>query len=290
MNNYLKNQINKIDSIYREYTVFFALSGIGDICYCFYALNSIKAFHKKKIAVFTKPQYSEFINCFKEIDEVVLLEDDLIDVFCMLENEEEFSFSDCFDTSKHIFYCSALKEETYRQLFLEKGNVNLNKLIQLECEKHIKPFKPTFPEVEEKNITSVSPDSKTIIINPYSNSMKLESLEPFQKIADNLNKKGYTLYTNVLKDQAELNGTKRLECSLSEFYNLCKKVGAVISIRSGIIDSCVGSGAEFIVLYKDMWNGLFKKAYSLEGWGSQSNIIELDLSDEKLYEKIDNIF
>lgn len=119
--------------------------------------------------------------------------------------------------------------------------------------------------------------SKTVIINPYTTSIMGNQLIIYQKIATFLIDNGYEVYTNVLENQAELNGTKRLECSLDKVFYLAPKVTFVVSVRSGFVDFLQFSGANIFCVYENITQELYEM-WSLKQWNQSGKIEEVYLS------------
>lgn len=153
------------------------------------------------------------------------------------------------------------------------------------------PGMPTidFPNVPVIPISSISnfeiDKYRIVVINPYSNSVRGFDLCIFEKIADNLKRRGYLVFTNVITGQKPIAGTLALNCSLIELYNICMHIPLFVSVRSGIVDFCVSSNVSFFILhffkYKELLHD-FYKVYQLSAWGKIN-------ATECLYDNDDNI-
>lgn len=272
-------KIYNLCSAYPDYTVLLAFGAIGDICYCLYALKAVKELHGKKILVITNGKNAPVVSAFKGVNKTVVLREEESKIFSEAAQDEEFSFFKVTDVSKSVFNCGALKESEYRKFIKAEGEtINLNEIIRRSFERKGVAFKPTLPSVNADITRFSGLDFKnTVIINPYSNSMKIGSASLFQDMADELRGRNFTVFTNVTGEQQPLINTHALKCSTTELYMLSQKVKSFISIRSGIVDFCISSGGNFKIYYTDMWDGLFKKAYCLKGWQSGSKVEELGL-------------
>ncbi len=93
---------------------------------------------------------------------------------------------------------------------------------------------PAVPDISLERFDDID-YKRTIIINPYSNFLKITDSRIFDTLTDYLSLQGFIVYTNTTKNQTALKGSRRLECSLEELYGLCKRVKLVVSLRSGII-------------------------------------------------------
>lgn len=144
--------------------------------------------------------------------------------------------------------------------------------------KIIFPFLPSnanieFPLVPKVGINSIEDfqqnKKRIVILNPFSNSMCGDEHYLWETIADNLLSRGYIVYTNVMKHQKEVKGTKRLDCSIVELYNICNEIPLFISIRSGIIDFTISSTCnKFVIWYMDSSIALrsIKNICNLDAW------------------------
>ena len=117
-----------------------------------------------------------------------------------------------------------------------------------------------------------------IILNPYSNSMKIET-DVFLKIIENIKARGFHLYTNVVSSQIPLDGTKELKCSPDEFFALSAGAAAIISIRSGILDYIVSNTQKMFVLYD---NRKYYELYSLKAWETDAEIYEYKYKNDEV--------
>lgn len=151
------------------------------------------------------------------------------------------------------------------------------------------PYTTTFtlPVVSEYPITSIDDfyniKDKIVIINPYSTSMHGINARIFEEISLFLKEQGYIVYTNAISTQEVIKHTKKLNCSILEFYEICKYIPLVISTRSGIIDFLISSSCKFYVYYFPIEHGAarwthnpilkFYNYFRLDAWGTH-NVIE----------------
>ncbi len=147
-----------------------------------------------------------------------------------------------------------------------------------------------YPDFSKAPITTIidfdSKKDKIVVINPYSSSMDNSMMELYERIAVYLQKLGYILYTNVIRDQEPVANTMSLDCSIFEFYAICNQIPMVISTRSGILDLVISSKTNFLVYYLPFvhngWrfnNDVFYHRYTLKAWGT-NNVTEHMVEDE----------
>lgn len=119
--------------------------------------------------------------------------------------------------------------------------------------------KITFPSIPCQSVTSIDGfneiKSRVVVINPYSVTMSKINLTLFNNIVEYLTNQGYIVYTNALDNQDILPNTRRLNCSLYEFYEICNSIPLVISTRSGIIDYLISTSSNFYVIYFSVGTG-----------------------------------
>ena len=141
------------------------------------------------------------------------------------------------------------------------------------------PGMPTidFPNVPVIPISSIpnfdNEKNRIVIINPYSNSVRGFDLSVFEKIAENLKRRGYYVFTNVITGQQPIVGTAALNCSINELYNICKQIPLFVSVRSGIVDFCISSDVNLFILHFNKNKMLlhdFYKVCQLSAWGKMN--------------------
>jgi len=107
------------------------------------------------------------------------------------------------------------------------------------------------------------------ILNPYSYSMYTpKSL--FDVLASELRKCNFIVYTNVVGEQKEIEGTIPLRCDLQELYSIAKEIPLIVSLRSGILDFLVPSKINMFVIYgKWKLDYIQDVDYTMEEWKTQ---------------------
>lgn len=97
---------------------------------------------------------------------------------------------------------------------------------------------------------------RTVLLNPYANSVSRNVTVLFEKIAEGLIEKGYTVITmTATGTQKAVYNTKAMPCTLSEAFYLAEYAGHVIGFRSGFMDVLVFAKAQIIsiddIYYED---------------------------------------
>lgn len=109
------------------------------------------------------------------------------------------------------------------------------------------PKVPSVPIISVENFDNIK--NKIIVINPYSVSMPNDTEILWEGIANYFIQKGFIVFTNVMRGQKEISGTRRLDCSIIELYNICDNIPMFISVRSGIVDFTISSSCHKIVVW-----------------------------------------
>ncbi len=113
----------------------------------------------------------------------------------------------------------------------------------------------------EKFAEKYPADRRVAVLMPYA--VTIENLDPafWEKIAAELNRKGYTVYTNIIKDtEPVIPGTEGMILSLKELYCLASvNKWACVALRSGICDLLAFSEIRTVVIHDsqlayDVWN------------------------------------
>jgi len=156
--------------------------------------------------------------------------------------------------------------------FLEKGIIG-------------EKFNITYPVMSNKLLQKEK--QKYIILNPYSNSMEIKNINVWDKIVEYARKEGYVVYTNTIKNQHEISGTIKMNCSFIEMYEKVKNAVMFVSIRSGIVDFTISTGTPHYIIYYDNNDKCLdynmKAVYPLSQWRTGS-------FEEKYYSCDDDVF
>ena len=285
-------KIKRISAKYPDYIIFVAVQGIGDICYHFAYLRELKHRFNKKILVVSSSYSKELVSFYPEIDKLIYLSPKQ-SLYCKLLSYPHFAcrLFNNGNTRNSIYTCNHWLFYSYR--IMNIPNVTyLDVLRVVNYELGYDKFELTFPKVPDCDIShlGINDFEKTIILNPYSNSMILEE-EIFTNICLILQKKGYKVFTNVTpRFNKAIEGSKPILCSLNEFYTIVKKVKLVISIRSGLLDFAISAGGRMLVIYNVENSEQFRKAYCLNDWNTDSDIKEIcNDQTELLYDFVNEL-
>lgn len=121
------------------------------------------------------------------------------------------------------------------------------------------------------------------ILNPYSYSMYTpKSL--FDELASELKRWNFIVYTNIVGEQKEIEGTIPLRCDLQELYSIAKEIPLIVSLRSGILDFLIPSRINMFVVYgKWKFDNIQDADYTIEEWSPQAKLCEV--STKSMMEK-----
>lgn len=276
-------EIKKVQIDYPDYLIFVAVDGLGDICYHMAFLKTIKEKYQKKILVICSCYSQLLVSLYPEIDRIISLKKGR-------ERSYKFFVNSCyanqifnnFNNRSNVYSCGHWQYYPFRVMHIPGVTMfDILKCINYEIEDEMVI---TYPQVPESDLSRFEfrDWDKTILINPHSNFLNTDS-SIFQEIANKLVNKGYDVYTNVSSVyNVPINGTRALSCTLTELYSILKKIRLFISVRSGILDFTINSGGRFLVIYDYEETGLFKKAYSLKDWKTESEIFEYESNQKEL--------
>lgn len=133
---------------------------------------------------------------------------------------------------------------------------------------------------------------KIIVLNPYSYSSRIskENFVYFEKLAQHLlnyTGGGYTIYTNVVKDQLPIRGTKELRCGFPELMEIANHIPCIISVRSGVLDISVKSGVNMFVVYVNEL--ISPRQFSLNDWNAKGIVEEIGFNEFIKDENFDRV-
>ena len=102
--------------------------------------------------------------------------------------------------------------------------------------------------------------SRTVIIAPQANTVKLMNKDFWIKIVNVLHSKGYTVYENVGKNMNNLGeislfGDLAMPVDLNELFYIANKINCFIGVRSGVFDLLSSSEARlFDISQPNFWD------------------------------------
>ena len=93
--------------------------------------------------------------------------------------------------------------------------------------------------------------NRTVLMNPYANSVKELSLDLFEKIVKELTNWGINVIVSAQKGKRRISNAYHLDFTLDEAIPLCNAVGFVIGARSGFMDLVSFSNAAILSIDSD---------------------------------------
>lgn len=116
--------------------------------------------------------------------------------------------------------------------------------------------------------------ARTVVLNPYSNSAVMDTAGEafFEEACRLLKSRGYTVYTNTIRDQRPVSGSLTLRCSLEEMLSIADRIPLVVSLRSGLLDLLAPTGVNMFVTYNKLWFSIW---YNMKGWNCSGKVREV---------------
>ena len=245
--------------------VFASFAAIGDLLYSLAFLEEIKKREPaRKIVVLTLARFRHIVESFGGYDELVLIPDRGLAWFrykslvAHLGLEHQL-FQNNIIIGPWAYISKERKDESYIQAMRTKFGLKQDTPIHYHA---VSPKSVTcIPQFEELH-------TKVVVLNPYSRSENLDSIETtfFEQACALLTQMGYIVYTNTIKNQMPIRGSKSLHCSLEELLGIASKIPLIVSIRSGILDYLIPTGIHMFVIYNNPW---FYTWYNLSSWNGQ---------------------
>lgn len=160
------------------------------------------------------------------------------------------------------------------------------------------PLDPiSYHQLPQVNISAIKDfeylRNKICVINPYSYSMSY-SVSLYERICEKLKLLGYIVYTNVVGEQREINGSIPLRCGIEELYSIACEIPLVVSVRSGVVDFLIPSNTSMFVIY-EKWKDVNsikldvegdERPYSLMEWRPKGHVYEAYMEKENDDDKI----
>ena len=276
-----------IENIYRkkeEDEIIIILTGaIGDSVYALAFTDELrKKAPEKKIVVYGYTKWKELYNSYSSIDEVKYIDSselmELGDIRAIygsnrasekgrkigIINGNAFYYKKCYQaTNPDIIY----QLRTYIYDVGENANITYHGIKKGEF-----PFSDVLPDKLDY--------TKTVVLNPFSGSSFEANFDLYEAIAIVLKEYGYNPVTNVVGNQKCIKGTRPIQCTIYQLYDLCCRIPLIVSIRSGILDFVAPSNVNMFVIYENCSERL-KKMYHLTNWKCDGKIEELYPSNTK---------
>lgn len=115
--------------------------------------------------------------------------------------------------------------------------------------KPIRPNKKSITKAKKFLLGKGLRPSKTAIIFPYPRTVSFLPTVSWDKIINRLKSIGWDVATNVIGEEKELPGTKRLNFNFSEVHAIVEAAGWVIALRSGVCDIISSARCKKTFLY-----------------------------------------
>ena len=261
-----------IVSQYGEDTHFIALKGhIGDAAVSCSVVKAYKTYHNdgqmycqgtdceksrvKKVVVITNELLAGVARLYEDIDEIIILPDKCLSnlwayTVSSLKREKNLyaGYPDSFSWERlkvlnvswqHWLMCVPLGIEGGRARRTEKSR-----------------------QAEEQVIDSynILPEN-TVILCPYAKTTSILSLDAWDGIVKEYQRRGYRVFTNVGPQEMELEGTERLQIPIDALVGIVDAGCMVVGVQSGIIDVL-----KYAVIKKKMYVVLNAKTKTDKMW------------------------
>lgn len=270
--------IENINQIKNENEIIIILTGaIGDSVYALAFVDALKVKKPEiKIVVYGYTKWKELYSSYSSIDAVKFIDSPelrkLGDIRAIygsdkasekgrklgIINGNAFYYKKCYlATNPDIMY----QLKTYIYDVGENANITYH---------GIKKGRYPFSETQFNKMDY----TKTVVLNPYSGSSFEANVELYEAIAKVLIEYGYQPVTNVVGNQKCIKGTKPLQCTIYQLFDLCCRIPLIVSIRSGILDFVAPSNINMFVIYENCSERI-KKMYHLKNWVCAGRITEL---------------
>jgi hypothetical protein len=135
---------------------------------------------------------------------------------------------------------------------------------------------------------------KTVLISPYTKSMKTPTKEFWVKLVNLLQERGYTVCTNINGEEKAIYNTVDVNLPYRQLVPFLEMAGTLICARSGLADIASRANCKKIILYpsdsRGVWGvGTALESFSLVGMGLCNDAIEMEISEKNNDEVISKI-
>ena len=146
----------------------------------------------------------------------------------------------------------AFVEEDFTNI-IRYPNISFQDCIRFGCLKlQEKDLFPPPEIINRKYDTHNKKNIKKVIICPDARFIQFEKNSLFSKLAKELVKAGYEVFTNTTEKKEEpIEGTKAIYISLKQFFDFMNHGGIVIGKRSGILDLAAYGRGTVVAVYPD---------------------------------------
>ncbi len=145
------------------------------------------------------------------------------------------------------------------------------------------PEIPKYGRKEYKYLDRIE-EGKSVVFSPYAKSVTAIDAGIWKDAVSYYSGEGFKCFTNVVGDEAPLEGTEALDVPLPEMISVLEKAGTFIGIRSGLCDVVRTANCKKIALYPDYnycdtkWKAI--DIYTIDGFEN------IALEDGDTWEKI----
>ncbi len=263
----------------KDNEVYLLLGGaIGDNVYGLAYLDELrKKFPDKKITAFSTPLNSRILSTYREIDDVNL-SDEVHENLCKLLHPGmpanvlwQYSAFNMFIPIP-AFYSDVWKSSRKATLF------NMRRIFNLTNDAEITYHNlPKMPVKAIKDFEHIK--NRVVIIHPYPHYRQEYHEDIYGPICEELNRRSYIIFTNVIREQKPVKGTEALRCSIEELYSIACDVPLIVGGRGGILDLLIPSGINMFAIYESHSEFEFFPLYE---WKSKGKIeeVKVKVSDE----------
>lgn len=132
---------------------------------------------------------------------------------------------------------------------------------------------------------------KTVVLAPYSVSMKPISKYFWERLAEKLVEQGFSVCTNSQGvEEPAIKGTIAINIPIKRLVPFLNLAGALVSVRSGIVDVSSTANIKRVILYSDIktsprgqggHNRKFYPHFSFNKWFERDDAFEIEYSEEQ---------
>lgn len=140
-------------------------------------------------------------------------------------------------------------------------------VLGIKSDEFMKFENPMLPKVSKQDIHNIFnsnglKEGKTVLLAPYTQSLKSFSDEVWIKIAAALQGNGFSVCTNCVSEKEKpVKGTMPIKLDFNEITAFIETAGIFIGARSGLCDVISGCRAKLYIVYpKRMWNRFISAA------------------------------
>ena len=228
--------------------------GLGDIIINGGLAQAVVTKFKKRTAVLmVREQFRSLDVSFDGVDEVKFLPWNIMDGFCQyLRATKQYvgpnfiyghfrrDAKDKFIMSKELGFVDQYRHDVFELPLDAPFRAPIVKDISAEAQQKLERAYVLDP-------------NRTVILAPYANSTKLLNSAFWLNLVEQLNRRGYVIYTNVGRNRQSrienpLPGTRPMFVSLNEIFHIMSRVKSLIALRSGLLDLLVFSKGNIICL------------------------------------------